>query len=81
MLDRVGPFDEGLRLGETIDWVARADAKGFVVRQVDQVVLRRRIHDANTGASNRHQRSDYLRALRASIERRRAAAADRPAQS
>jgi glycosyltransferase involved in cell wall biosynthesis len=75
VFDRVGPFHEGLRVGETIDWVARAEAQGVAMRQVDQVVLRRRLHDTNTGATNRQQRADYARALRASIQRRRADAA------
>ena len=74
---RVGGFDESLRLGETLDWVARADAAGVVTHIIEQVVLRRRIHGANTGARDRHLRTDYLRVLKRSLERQRAAAARR----
>ena len=74
---RVGDFDESIQVGETVDWVARADAAGVVTRTVEQVVLRRRIHGANTGARNRHLRADYLRALKGSLDRQRAAAAAR----
>lgn len=71
---RVGPFDEELRLGETMDWIARAEAIGISMVMLDDVVLRRRIHGSNTVLTEERQNADYLRALRASIVRRRAAA-------
>ncbi len=71
--DRVGPFDEDLRLGEAMDWIARAEAAGISTVMLDDVVLRRRIHGSNTVLTEARQHSDYLRALRASITRRRAA--------
>lgn len=72
--DRVGPFDATLRLGESMDWIARAEEAGLSMAMLDEVVLRRRIHGSNTVLTEARQHSDYLRALRASIERRRAAA-------
>jgi glycosyltransferase involved in cell wall biosynthesis len=69
---RVGPFDPTLALGETLDWVARAEHAGIVMQTVDAVVLRRRIHRDNTVTRERARRSDYLRALRAALARRRA---------
>jgi len=74
VFDRVGPFNPSLQLGETIDWIARADAANVTMRMVDTVVLQRRIHDSNTGVNQAHRRSDYLRVLKASLDRRRAAA-------
>lgn len=71
--DRVGPFDEDLRLGETMDWIARAEASEISMVTLDEVVLRRRIHGSNTVLTDARLHSDYLRALRASIARRRAA--------
>ena len=73
VFDQVGTFDPSLALGETIDWIARADAANVTMRLVDTVVLRRRIHDSNTGVSLSHQRGDYLRVLKASLDRKRAA--------
>lgn len=73
VFDLVGGFDPSLKLGETIDWIARADAANVTMRMVDTVVLRRRIHDSNTGVNMAHQRSDYLRVLKASLDRKRAA--------
>lgn len=71
-IERVGEFDETLRVGETVDWVARADALGVAFGTIDHVVLRRRIHETNTGRRMTQDRSDYLRVLKASIDRRRA---------
>lgn len=76
VFDRVGPFDASFRVGETIDWVARADAAGVVIRTVDRVVLRRRIHETNTGRREAALRSDYLRVLKASLDRRRGSPTD-----
>jgi glycosyltransferase involved in cell wall biosynthesis len=73
VFDRVGPFDERLRVGEMFDWIARAEAAGCRTAEIDALVLRRRIHGANTMIRNRDLRSDYLQALRAAILRRRAA--------
>lgn len=68
---QVGPFDAGFRVGETLDWVARAEAAGLRSVALDTVVLRRRIHGANTVRKQEQTRDDYLRVLRAAIGRRR----------
>jgi glycosyltransferase involved in cell wall biosynthesis len=72
---RVGLFDPRLKVGETLDWVARADDARIPMRTGEAVVLRRRIHRDNTVTREKARRSDYLRALRASLARRRAAGA------
>ncbi len=74
VFDRVGRFDPSFRIGETLDWVSRADEAGVVTRSIDTVVLRRRIHDANTGGRSAWARSDYLRVLKAKLDRRRKSA-------
>ena len=70
---RVGLFDPQLAVGETLDWVARAEDACVVMGAVDAVVLRRRIHRDNTVTRERARQSDYLRALRATLARRRPA--------
>jgi hypothetical protein len=67
----VGGFDQTFQVGETLDWVARADAAGFRSRELPQNLLHRRVHGANTMVKQQRMQGDYLRALRASIERRR----------
>lgn len=74
VIDRIGQFDSGFRIGETMDWVARIDTAGLRSQDVGEIVLRRRVHGANTVIKERNMRSDYLRVLRAAIERRRESA-------
>jgi len=68
---KVGFFDIGLRLGEVVDWYMRAVDYGLKSFLAPEVVLRRRIHDANTGIKERDYRKGYLRALKSSLDRRR----------
>lgn len=69
--ERVGPFDPSYRLGETMDWVARFEALGLQAAEVDAVVLRRRVHGANTVIRQKAMQGDYLRVLRSAVARRR----------
>jgi glycosyltransferase involved in cell wall biosynthesis len=74
VFDRVGVFNPAFRIGETLDWVARADAAGVTNEIVDEVVLLRRVHGSNTTARLKNEKAEYLRVLKASLDRRRSAA-------
>jgi glycosyltransferase involved in cell wall biosynthesis len=78
---RVGKFDDNFTVGETMDWIARAEEQGIALGMVDEVVLLRRIHGASTTAKTQRLQADYLRLLRASLARRRAGPGDAPAES
>jgi len=69
---RVGPFDLAHRIGEVLDWQLRAREAGLVHRMLPDVVLRRRLHDANQGIRERDGRSAYAAILKAALDRRRA---------
>jgi glycosyltransferase involved in cell wall biosynthesis len=69
--DRVGPFRTDIKLGEFVDWYMRASEKGLRSRMLAEVVLRRRIHDSNTGLRHRDSSSDYVRLLKNALDRRR----------
>ncbi|HEV8417024.1 MAG TPA: glycosyltransferase [Bryobacteraceae bacterium] len=71
---RVGPLAEDLKLGEFIDWYARAREAGLSSRIESDVWLRRRIHEDNLGVRERASRGDYLRVLKAAMDRRRQSA-------
>lgn len=71
---RVGAFTTAVRLGVTVDWIARASEAGLRYAMPDDVVLERRLHTQNNGLRERASRSQYLEVIRAAIERRRAAA-------
>jgi GT2 family glycosyltransferase len=70
----VGGFDEALGLCEDIDWLARAKDAGVGAGSVDRVVLRYRIHAANTTSDTLGIQAGLLRVLRGSIRRQRASA-------
>jgi glycosyltransferase involved in cell wall biosynthesis len=73
VFDTVGPFDESLLQGYWFDWYSRFVDVGVRVGYVDDVVLRRRIHDRNSSIVQSEMLGEYARALHASIVRRRAA--------
>jgi glycosyltransferase involved in cell wall biosynthesis len=73
--DRVGPIREDLRVGELIDWMARARDCGLREVLLPEEVVRRRIHGANLSLRQLADRADFARIIKASLDRRRAAAA------
>ena len=73
LFERVGGFDATLKIGETMDWIARAIDAGAKGGQVEKLALRRRIHGANTVLRERAAQGDYLKVLRAAVARRTAA--------
>jgi glycosyltransferase involved in cell wall biosynthesis len=73
---KVGYLDETLHLGEFIDWFDRAKSSGLTFSILEEMVLKRRIHDRNQGIYNRSYVKDYLSVIKASLNRKRSA--DRP---
>lgn len=78
VFDRVGGFSTRLETGEFMDWILRAEALGVRAETVPEVVLRRRLHRLNHGVVHRDARQDYVRVVKAALDRRRAAAAQEP---
>ena len=69
----VGPVaDFGKRAGEMIDWIARAREAGFQFGMVEKPLAQRRLHAGSMTARADHLKHDYMAALRASIQRKRA---------
>jgi glycosyltransferase involved in cell wall biosynthesis len=52
VLARVGELDESLPSASTIDWISRARSAGVRMVLLDDVVLRRRLHERNLGVTN-----------------------------
>jgi glycosyltransferase involved in cell wall biosynthesis len=69
---RVGKFQDGLKVGEFIDWYARAVELKLRSLVMPDLFLWRRIHDSNQGIRERQSVSDYARVLKAKLDRRRA---------
>ena len=72
VFDVVGPFDEDLLQGYWFDWYRRFVDAGIRTAEIDDVLLRRRIHNENSSIVQSEMRGEYARALHASIVRRRA---------
>jgi len=68
---KVGPFRSDWKVGEFIDWYARAEEHGLETRTLPSVVMRRRLHKASQGTYQRQHRADYVRVLKAALDRRR----------
>jgi len=69
--DRVGPFDEEARVADQLDWVGRAVDAGLRFGRIDDVVVLRRSHSANTTRERRDEYGEYARVLKQIIDRRR----------
>jgi hypothetical protein len=68
--DRVGAFSETLRVGETLDWAARAIDLGLRSAMLDDVVMERRLHPASNGVREADARSQYAGVVRDFLRRR-----------
>jgi glycosyltransferase involved in cell wall biosynthesis len=68
--DRVGEFNTELRLGEFIDWCLRAREAELREEVLPEVLMRRRIHGANTGRERRDDRQDYAKVVGQALRRR-----------
>ncbi|OGW52265.1 MAG: hypothetical protein A2Y81_00340 [Nitrospirae bacterium RBG_13_43_8] len=72
---RVGMFDTRWKLGDFIDWYSRAMEKGLKSVMLNEVFVLRRIHANNSGFRERKLRPEFVRILKASLDRRRRSAA------
>jgi glycosyltransferase involved in cell wall biosynthesis len=70
--DRVGLFATNLELGEFIDWYARATELGLRSAVLPEVITWRRIHGRNLTLRRQQKRPDYVRLVKAALDRRRA---------
>ncbi len=68
---QVGFFNETLKIGEFVDWYARAMEMGLKQTMLPEVLMNRRIHKTNLGISQRDHRRVYVHALKAALDRRR----------
>jgi glycosyltransferase involved in cell wall biosynthesis len=67
----VGPFSEDLHVGDFVEWYMRALEQNLKTLLLPDVVLFRRLHDANQGIRDRAFQTDYVRIVKASLDRRR----------
>jgi len=68
---KVGLFNEKWKMGEFIDWFAKAKEMNLRYEVISDVCLFRRIHNTNTGVTRRESRNDYIKIIRESLKRRK----------
>jgi glycosyltransferase involved in cell wall biosynthesis len=71
--DRVGLFSEQRQTGDFLDWYGRAMFAGMHVEMLPETVLYRRIHANNFQRMNQRRASEYVRAVKDLLDRRRGA--------
>lgn len=69
--DKVGLFDETLRISDDIDWFMRARERGIALAFLNQVTLLYRRHDGNMTLARDATHAELARALKQSLDRRR----------
>ena len=67
----VGPFSTELHAGEFIDWYNRASEHGCRSFMIAEAALLRRIHENNMGKQKKSDRRDYMKLVKAALDRRR----------
>jgi glycosyltransferase involved in cell wall biosynthesis len=72
-LERVGRFATEWRLGDFVDWHARATEAGLEATMLGDVVMLRRLHATNNTREAAAAHVDYVRIARAALHRRRSA--------
>ncbi len=68
---KVGLFDETIVMGDFLDWYSRAVDMNLRMKMISDVVLFRRIHEDNMSTRNKSQILDYVKIMKASMDRRR----------
>lgn len=68
----VGLFDPSFPVGEDTDWYARAKDAGVPMAVLPEVLVRKRVHGANSSLNEKGINELLLRAVRGSISRKKA---------
>lgn len=74
---RAGQFAISWKVGEFIDWYLKAMEQSLKSFLLQEVVTKRRIHLNNSWARERDSRTDYIKILKKSLDRRRVASKER----
>ena len=73
LFERIGLFDTSLGHADKTEWFLRADAAGAIKEMLPDVLMYRRMHPGNRSRTlAASSREEYLRLLKATLDRRRA---------
>jgi glycosyltransferase involved in cell wall biosynthesis len=68
---RVGPFDTSWQIGDFVDWFAKSMEAGLKFHMLPDVLFKRRVHSRNMTILERSSQGDFVRILKAALDRRR----------
>lgn len=68
--ERVGVFNEDQRIGVFVEWYMRAMEKELKYGLMPHKVLQRRIHENNMGIHFQNSRLEYIKIIKAALQRR-----------
>ena len=69
---KVGMFETKWKIGEWTNWFVRATEIGLKTEMLSDILVKRRIHNENKGILKRDERTEYVKILKDSLDRRRA---------
>ena len=69
LFDRIGPFDQSLVSGHDTDWVLRVKDRNTPIAVLPDVLLLKRVHEANQSSEVSRAHSELLEVFRRSINR------------
>lgn len=69
--ERVGPWAEGLKVGTGVEWYMRSAELDLRTTLLEDVLLERRLHQANNGLREAEHRNQYLSIVKGALDRRR----------
>lgn len=75
VFQHVGPFDPDFAVAFEVDWFARAQDAGVPSALIEEVLLRKRIHDHNNSIQREQFRREWFVVMRRSLTRKRASIA------
>lgn len=62
---KVGSFDEDLLCGDGYEWLLRAKKYGLKIKEIDDILCMRRVHESNMGRTmEMREKSDYAKIIR-----------------
>ena len=70
VFERIGQFREDMRRGSDVDWICRVQDAGIKLQLVEEVLLLRRMHQANSSIDELLFMDGLLRVARASVQRK-----------
>jgi glycosyltransferase involved in cell wall biosynthesis len=70
LFDRIGKLNTEFSVAEDVEWFARASDQNVPMAIIPEVLLQKRVHDANLSQNNDVNNQNLLKLFRASIKRK-----------